>query len=279
MQKVLWDSAYEVSTPGFVFSKNAPPTIANGRVFVSSFGPMSNIGQQPPELGLVRVFGLGAAPQGFGAPTPWSNIAFYGSVGSSVANPTQLADVDGDGKADGVAFDGTQTWVMRSTGSGFAPPALWSSINFYGLHDGYSTWLGDIDGVNGADAVAFDGTATWVMLSNGSSGGFGAPFVWPGSTVPFSGALAPSVLANSTQLADVNGDGKADAVLFDGATTWVMLSTGSGFGPKTQWSSTNFYGTHDRFSTWLGDVNGDGLADGVAFDGGRKSSRGRCSKS
>jgi hypothetical protein len=46
---------------------------------------------------------------------------------TELANPTQLADANGDGKADAVAFDGGQTWAMLSNGSGFGAPTIWSS--------------------------------------------------------------------------------------------------------------------------------------------------------
>ena len=264
----LWDSNYEVSAPGFVFSKNAPPTIANGRVFVSTFGPQSNIGQQPPTQGMVRVFGLGAPARGFGPSVPWSQTNFWGTISPSIlSNPTQLADVTGDGRADAVAFDGTSVWVMvaNSTGNGFGPPTPWSSSLFYGEHDTFSTMLGDVTGDGKADAVAFDGTSAWVLVSNGS--GFGPPTPW--SNYTFYGTLASSTLANPTQLADVTGDGKADAVAFDGSSVWVMASNGAGTGflPPAAWSNSLFYGEHDTFSTMLGDVTGDGKADAVAFDG------------
>jgi hypothetical protein len=251
--QLLWDSANDATSPPFQFSKNSAATIANGRVYLATFSNM------------VRVYGLGGSGgHGFGAPTPWSNGAFYGTIASStIANPTQLADVNGDGKADAVAFDGSSTWVMLSTGSGFGPPTSWSSTNFWGSHDAFSTQLADVNGDNKADAVAFDGTSTWVMLSTGS--GFGPPTAWSSSA--FYGTIGASTIANPTQLADVNGDGMADAVAFDGSSTWVMLSTGSGFGPPTSWSSTNFWGSHDTFSTQLADVNGDNKADAVAFDG------------
>jgi hypothetical protein len=60
---------------------------------------------------------------------------------------------------------------------------------------------------------------------------------------------------------------RADAIAFNGTSTSVLLSNGSGFGAPTPWSSGNFYGGHDAYSTMLGDVNGDRIADAVAFDG------------
>jgi hypothetical protein len=45
--------------------------------------------------------------------------------------------------------------------------------------------------------------------------------------------------------------------------TWVMVSTGRGFSPPTEWLFGPFSGSK---ATLLGDVNGDGRADLVAVD-------------
>jgi hypothetical protein len=71
-------------------------------------------------------------------------------------------------------------------------------------------------------------------------------------------------------LADVNGDGRADAVAFVKSTqagvlfgdVYVALSTGSGFGGNQKWSDLMCVGDED---CGLADVNGDGRADAVAF--------------
>src|SRR5262249_28248971 len=63
--------------------------------------------------------------------------------------------------------------------------------------------------------------------------------------------------------ADINSDGKADLIAINGLSTWVMLSTGSGFSAPQLWSSTNFQGS---VTTLAGDINGDGKADLIAVD-------------
>jgi hypothetical protein len=62
--RLLWDSASEAAAPAappFAFSKNAPPSIANGKVFVPTFSS-----QQAPDPGsdtaYVMVYGLMAVP-------------------------------------------------------------------------------------------------------------------------------------------------------------------------------------------------------------------------
>ncbi|WP_285725636.1 FG-GAP-like repeat-containing protein [Psychromicrobium xiongbiense] len=64
-------------------------------------------------------------------------------------------------------------------------------------------------------------------------------------------------------VADVNGDGKADAVTFDSNGTWqVALSSGNGFSSPTVWTTNHGLGSTEQF---LADVNGDGKADAVVY--------------
>lgn len=91
-----------------------------------------------------------------------------------------LGDVNGDGKADAIAFTqggnpgggppGT-AWAELSNGSAFGPPAEWSG---HICLAGETCLTGDVDGSVGADAVAFTqgsgtnpGTA-WAALSTGT---------------------------------------------------------------------------------------------------------------
>jgi hypothetical protein len=180
----------------------------------------------------------------FATATEWISAYFGGSQG------TLLADMNGDGKADAVAFNGTSTWVALSTGSGFATATEWSNVYFGGSN---ATLLADMNGDGKADAVAFNGSSTWVALSTGS--GFQTSQEW--TTAYFGGSEA-------TLLADMNGDGKADAVAFNGSSTYVMLSTGSGFQTSQEWTSAYFGGSK---ATLLADMNGDHMADAVAFNG------------
>jgi VCBS repeat protein len=64
-------------------------------------------------------------------------------------------------------------------------------------------------------------------------------------------------------LVDANGDAKVDLVALNWTSTWIITSTGSGFGPPTQWSNTPFYGL---VGTLSGDVNGDHKVDLVAIN-------------
>src|SRR5579871_4010387 len=81
--------------------------------------------------------------------TSWS----YGqSVG---ATSYFLADVNGDGKADLVAFyAATGDWyVSLSSGTGFWPPTHWASGQGVGTS---KQFLADVDGDGRADLITFD---------------------------------------------------------------------------------------------------------------------------
>jgi hypothetical protein len=60
-------------------------------------------------------------------------------------------------------------------------------------------------------------------------------------------AVAPRTAASmpktGTLAGDVNGDGRTDLVAVNDASTWVMLSTGSGFSSPQQWFNQPFYGS------------------------------------
>ncbi|MCI9882921.1 VCBS repeat-containing protein, partial [Methylobacterium goesingense] len=75
------------------------------------------------------------------------------------------------------------------------------------------------------------------------------------------------------ELADVNGDGRADIVGFGENGVYVSLATGNGhFGPMTfdyaqfgAGTNAGGWASADRFPRELADVTGDGRADIVGF--------------
>jgi hypothetical protein len=182
------------------------------------------------------------------------------------------ADVNGDGKADLIAFlRDTQpepgrydVYVGLSTGASFAPPSKWS--DYFCLENEICT-AADVNGDGKADLIAFLRDTqpepgrydVYVGLSTGA--GFAAPIKWSDFFC----------IENETcTAADVNGDGKADLVAFLRDTqpepgrydVYVSLSTGDAFEWPSKWS--DFFCLENEICT-TADVNGDGKSDLIVF--------------
>jgi len=95
---------------------------------------------------------------------------------------------------------------------------------------------------------------------------------WGGLFAPPSireGTFGPTVRATSgpfygsktTAFADVNGDGRLDAIAVNTTGVFVKLGRPNGtFGPTRRWTAGPFYGS---VGTFFADVNGDGKADAI----------------
>jgi hypothetical protein len=258
----------------------APPTIADGQVFVGTQGAA-------PEL---QVFGLGT-PSGstFAPEANWSGQ--YGNNGNpqSTFSPQlvnfcvgsqtcKLADVNGDGLADLVAFSNDATgavWVALSNGWSFGngqpadggpPNALW--VNSGVCTTGEQCEMGDVNGDGKADIVVFTkGSSNLAVayLSNGTS------FTTTQQLLNGYFCLA----GESCHVADVNGDGRADIIDFQNGFNgntgiWVDLAGiapaayagTNGFPPAQLWDA-GFCTAGQKCA--LGNVDGVNGADAIAF--------------
>ncbi|WP_143175730.1 FG-GAP repeat domain-containing protein [Cryptosporangium aurantiacum] len=172
-------------------------------------------------------------------------------------------DFDGDGRSDVAAFargNKPTVTVALSTGRSFGPPQVWATSFAPNVE---IPAVGDVNGDGRDDVLAFrrgHDAVVSVALSTGRS--FGAATPWHGHFA--TGASIPVV-------GDVNGDGRDDVVAFTrygAADVAVALSTGRSFGRAAWWSG---WFAEDQALPGLGDVNGDGRADAVAFARGRSA--------
>ncbi|MEZ4222828.1 MAG: FG-GAP-like repeat-containing protein [Polyangiaceae bacterium] len=187
----------------------------------------------------------------------WSKPEYYGTI--------RMGDVDGDGKDDvcARASDGVSCWL--SDGQGF-PTAIngpaWSDAKSWNGIQYWSTMrLADIDGDGKADLCARSASDFRCHLSTGA--GFGPAIVGPAWSDK--SGWNKERFYGTIRLADVNGDGKADACARSSSGFSCWLSDGTGFptqipGPKL--SDASGWDDVKHWSTLrMADVDGDGKAD------------------
>jgi hypothetical protein len=221
----------------------------------------------------------------FAAPTKaFSNFGQSSSAGgwtSQDAYPRELADVYGNGRDDIVAFANDGVYVSQNLGSGnFAAPTKVlsnfgqsSSAGGWTSQDAYPRYLADVTGDGLADIVGFGSDGVYVSRNLGG-GRFAAPVLaLPGGFDQSSGWTSENQYPR--ELADINGDGRADIVGFGATGIYYALGQSNGtFGPIT--TDLNGFGadasaggwtSQDLYPRLLGDVTGDHKADIVGFGG------------
>jgi peptidoglycan/xylan/chitin deacetylase (PgdA/CDA1 family) len=197
--------------------------------------------------------------------------AFASCAAPFESEDIELADVNGDGRADVCAKMGFGIACAVVERSGECGPVLkWSLFqDQVGAHAGRETAdapirFGDLDGDGKADVCQPSALGLVCALSSGKA--FGQERVW----APLSGGdgWLSSDTTRWLALADVNGDGRADAC-GRGASGVVVcaLSTGKSFAPVEPWTT----GDELKAASWLGvgDLNGDQRADVCGFVEGR----------
>ena len=172
-------------------------------------------------------------------------------------NDLQIADLNGDGRADMVLGTGYKVDVLVNAGAGaFSPAVTYStgnnpvggeSLTFQSLA------VSDLDGDGKPDLVlGTEATCVSILLNKGN--GTFAPAV----------CLSTVGLARVVAAADLDGDGKVDLIVggSDSKSLTVFRNLGSGtFGPAVT------YTTDPTSMISTGDLNGDGKVDVVFADG------------
>ncbi|MBQ0982942.1 VCBS repeat-containing protein, partial [Micromonospora sp. M61] len=174
-----------------------------------------------------------------------------------------VGDVDGDGRDDIIAFThdtNADVYVALSTGTGFGPGLKWHD---YFSIPGEFPALGDVNGDGRDDIITFTQgplTASDVIVSLSTGSGFGAPQKWHDLF---------AVGTEQPRVGDINGDGRDDIVTFTcnaDADVYAAVSNGTSFvGTTVKWN--DLFCLPGEFP-YLGDYNGDGKDDIVAFTKG-----------
>jgi hypothetical protein len=205
----------------------------------------------------------GLAVSNFGQSAGWSSDNQF---------HRELADVNGDGRADIVGFgiSGTLVSLAKADGSFDNPGtglANFGSNQGWATQDGFARTVGDVNGDGKADLIGFGYAGTLVSLGNGDGTFQGASLAVANFGVE-QGWSSDNVFHRI--VADVNGDGADDILGFGYDGTLVALSNGDGTFGQAQLALNNFgknqgWANQDAFARDAADVNGDSYADIVGF--------------
>lgn len=218
---------------------------------------------------------------------PWHGSTWSGSYansrGWSGTFLRTMADVTNDGFPDLIGFNtnGVLVAVNRGTptlpNQGFNFPFLATAE--YGCNaswcinggNTYPRYLKDMNGDGRADIVGFSYYGVSIALARTDNQGF-LPSQMVLSNQYGAGQGWTSTDTYPRFLADVTGDGRNDIVGFGGSAVSVAVanSTGITFAPPINWLTGNFtlaqgWTNQAIYPRLLGDIDGDGWADIVAF--------------
>jgi VCBS repeat protein len=189
--------------------------------------------------------------------------------------PRELGDVNGDGHADIVGFGADGVYVSVGNADGSFNTPFFAAAGFAHDRGGWETQnqyprqLGDVNGDGRDDIVGFGDGGVYVSLAN-ADGTFGQSVLALNAFARAAGGWT-SQDHYPREVADVNGDGRADIVGFGASGVYVALGNVSGTFAQPFLAINAFsqgvggWTSQDRYTRELGDVNGDGRADIVGF--------------
>jgi len=171
---------------------------------------------------------------------------------------TYFADVDGDRKADAIAVRNDTVIVARSRGDEFGPDEDWTFGPYFGR---WVTAFADVTGDGMADAIVVNDGGITVRRSTGS--GFSGNETWTFELFLGFASAGGFNIRGVVPFADMDGDGKADAIVVGGDRIQVRRSVGDFLDFSQDWTTNPFFGNR---ATSFADVTGDGKADSIAVN-------------
>ena len=199
---------------------------------------------------------------------------------SNDLTPREMADVDGDGRPDVVAFAQGGVYVALANADGSLGPVPFLASGRFGSADSAGGWytkdmypreMADVNGDGRADIVGFKDDGVYTALGQ-PDGIFDAPQLSLRNFGHSQGWTSNDLTPR--EMADVNGDGRADIVGFKDDGVHVALGNPNGtFGPAPFLASGEFgsssgaggWTSNDLYPREVADVDGDGRADIVGF--------------
>lgn len=218
--------------------------------------------------------------QSLTAPANWTEGPFYGQYG------TFFADIDGDGKADAIAVNADRVWWRPSNGCSFEAPRLLTRTPFSGRRGGrFAGDTGDnrLGPIPGEPTFPGDGGSYPSVYRSNHFADVTGPTIVGRDKISKADAIfntSRGVIVRSSDdgrgrrwrdvelnrivtFADMDADGKADAVELEPERIMVLFSNGNSFKAPVNTTPPGHpvqYGIH---GTYLADVDGDERADAI----------------
>jgi hypothetical protein len=212
-------------------------------------------GSWPRQVALL-VATTGLVPVAFGQAVTFAPVVAYSTGASTSPLRTAVADVNGDGKLDALVTNSNTNTLGVLLGDGTGKFTLQTNAPSTGAGGGpRAVAVADVNGDGKLDALVanYQTTTLSVLLGNGS-GGFTLQ-----AAMPRLGVSNPTSLV----VADVNGDGKIDALATDSNGGALSVMIGNGSGGFTYQSSSPATGGDIPYDVAVADVNGDGKVDAL----------------
>jgi hypothetical protein len=141
----------------------------------------------------------------------------------------QLADMNGDGRSDLVVYEAGSSSFRVGYGTASGDFANWSVWKF-GIGRPTSWDVADVTGDGRPDVVSFEG---W---NHGSRPGGGSYMISTGSGQWKFTSLQGMDPDATMQLADMNGDGRSDLVVYEAGSSSFRVGYGTASGDFANWS-------------------------------------------